>query len=253
MRAHAEAAAHRRARRHTASALAFAVFCFASPAAHAFSKLGFFWLGGTVTLQLQLGLPAAPLSDGSTSWNNAAEAAANDWNLQLGRVRFATVTAAPPAASTDLDHVNNVFFSRDIYGLAFDARTLAVTLADTLRSAAIETDVIVNENIGWDSYRGPLRRNANGTTMQDLRRVLLHEFGHALGLDHPDEARPVQSVSAVMNSTVSNIETLQADDISGLRTLYFPNNAVSITTSPASVTKNLNEIVSFSVTGWLTR
>ena len=229
--------------------LALASVLAAVPTAHAFSKLGYFWLGGTITLQLQLGTPANALIDGARSWNTAAENAAADWNAQLGRVRFATVNTAPPVASTEEDHVNNVFFARDIYGMAFDARTLAVTSPNELQSAATEADVIVNENLIWDSYRGPLQRNASGSNILDLRRVLLHEFGHVLGLDHPDQARPVQTVSAVMNSTISNTDTLQTDDINGVRSLYFPNGAVSITTNPVSATKSLNEVVNFSVTG----
>lgn len=230
--------------------VALALVLGTSPAAHAFAKIGFFWLGGNVTLQLQLGEPAAPLSDGSRSWNAVAAAAAAEWNQQLGRVRFATVNATPPTASTEDDRVNNVFFSREIYGLAFDPRTGAVTIPDGVRVEAREADVIVNANLTWDSYRGPFRRGASlATSIIDLRRVLLHEFGHVLGLAHPDTAAPPQTVAAIMNSSATEIESLQADDIAGLRTLYFPNNAVSITAQPASATRNLNEPVTFSVSG----
>jgi hypothetical protein len=249
MRAHSANQASCHAARCAVLALVLAATFATAPHAHGFAKLGYFWLGGTVTLQTQLGESAVALTDGSRSWNSVAEAAATDWNLQLGRVRFATISAAPPTSSTDEDHVNNVFFARDVYGMAFDARTLAVTVPHTLQSAATETDVIVNQSITWDSYRGPLRTNASGSPVQDLRRVLLHEFGHVLGLDHPDQARPVQTVSAIMNSTVGNLEALQTDDTNGLRTLYFPNGAVAITANPASVTKNLNEPVTFSVVG----
>ncbi len=238
-----------RSARRLALVLALTATLVAASTAHAFSKLGYFWLGGTITLQLQLGESPVALTDGTRSWNTAAESAATDWNAQLGRVRFAVISAAPPTTSTEEDHVNNVFFARDIYGLAFDDRTLAVTSPNELQSAATEADVIVNGNLTWDSYRGPLRRNANGSSILDLRRVLLHEFGHVLGLDHPDQARPAQAVSAIMNSTVGNLETLQTDDINGLRTLYFSNNAVAITSSPASATKNLNEVVTLSVVG----
>ena len=233
-------------------ALTLALALGGMPAAHAFTKIGFFWLGGNVTLQLQLGEPAAPLSDGSRSWNTVAAAAAADWNQNLGRVRFATVNAPPPAASTKDDRVNNVFFSREIYGLAFNPRAAAVTLPDGVRIEAREADVIVNASLTWDSYRGPLRLGttpANSTL--DLRRVLLHEFGHVLGLAHPDTATPPQAVAAVMNSA-STLESLQPDDIEGVRALYFPTGGLIIRASPASATRSLNEPVAFSVTSTAT-
>ena len=78
-----------------------------------------------------------------------------------------------------------------------------------------EQDVVFNSNLAWDSYRGALRGSN-----RDLRRVALHEFGHVLGLDHPDDAVPPQSVVAIMNSTVSSLDTLMSDDITGVKTLY---------------------------------
>jgi hypothetical protein len=46
----------------------------------------------------------------------------------------------------------------------------------------------------------------------------MHEFGHMLGLDHPDDFG--QSVSAIMNRRVSDLDTLQADDIAGVNAIY---------------------------------
>ncbi|MEO5719108.1 MAG: matrixin family metalloprotease, partial [Chthoniobacterales bacterium] len=65
-----------------------------------------------------------------------------------------------------------------------------------------------------------------GISYYDLHRVALHEIGHALGLDHPDEAG--QTVSAIMNSNVSELFILQPDDIAGAVALYgAPPNAPS--------------------------
>ena len=50
--------------------------------------------------------------------------------------------------------------------------------------------------------------------------LAIHEFGHTLGLDHPDQAKPKQFVVAIMNSTVSNLDTLAQDDINGVTSIY---------------------------------
>lgn len=60
-------------------------------------------------------------------------------------------------------------------------------------------------------------------SLASIRRLLLHEFGHAVGLDHPDEAG--QTVAAVMNSTIYH-NHLQPDDIAGIRALYPANGAI---------------------------
>jgi predicted phage tail protein len=52
----------------------------------------------------------------------------------------------------------------------------------------------------------------------DFRRVALHEFGHVLGLNHPDQAG--QTVSSVMRSNTGDIDRLQPDDIAGVQALY---------------------------------
>jgi hypothetical protein len=82
----------------------------------------------------------------------------------------------------------------------------------------IETDTLFNRAWTFDSYRGPLQFPGPGPAIIDIRRVFLHELGHALGLGHPDTGG--QHVAAVMNSIMSNQEVLSTDDVNGAQFLY---------------------------------
>lgn len=206
----------------------------AAGTAHAFLTYGRVWPAGDVVMHLQLGPVQRTLSDGQPSWNSVAEAAMNDWNTQISRSRLVAVFDST-AAKGQPNRTNNVFFAENVYGEAFGSGVLAVTVSYRSSRNTTESDVVFNQSRSWDSYRGALRRDVH-----DFRRVALHEFGHVLGLDHPDEATPPQSVAAVMNSRVSNTEFLTADDITGIQSLYATTAAASsapvILTQPAGST-----------------
>ncbi len=200
-------------------------------------------------MQLQLGKPPGALLDGSTDWNAIAEAALNDWNDQIGRAKFVT-TRDSSTSKAQRNGFNNVFFSPDVFGSAWGSGVLGVTLS--FRSAstgvATEADVLFNSTRTWESYRGALRHSGT-VTILDLRRVATHEFGHVLGLGHPDEDTPPQFVTAIMNSTISSIDGLQADDITGVKTLYeIGTGPPVIVTQPVSRTVTVGGNYTFAVT-----
>jgi hypothetical protein len=167
----------------------------------------------TVLMHLSLP-PGGPFQDGSGSLGESAEDALNIWNQYLVHIKFAVDrNSILPPSNGDADM--SVLASNTVFGDAFGSRVLAVTLISTRGSITLETDVVFNSAIHFDSYRGPLQPGA-----QDFHRIALHEFGHVVGLDHPDEATPKQFVAAIMNSTISDIDSLQPDDIAGAQSIY---------------------------------
>ena len=203
-------------------------------------------------LHMQVGPPAfpsSPLQDGSTSWNQVVQAAQADWNQYLSTILYTSISPATDAIPTTSNYTNHndVFWSSSIYGDSWGTSgdTLGITILwyDNNR-VMIETDILFNNTggINWDSYRGNLQFSPVSKT--DLRRIALHELGHALGLDHPDQAG--QTVAAIMNSVESNTDDLTPDDIAGAKYLY--GSGPAITTQPTNQTVAQNSPVTFSVT-----
>ncbi|HEY3664309.1 MAG TPA: matrixin family metalloprotease [Chthoniobacterales bacterium] len=212
-------------------ALFLALACLGTQPLFGYALEGEAWtLNRTVAMQLSLGA-ARTLDDGSTSYNQVAQDALNIWNPYLAHMRFSTVLFSP-VVPTSGDDENSAFFSANVFGDDFGSGALAVTLLSFRGSVFEESDTVFNTSYTWDSYRGPLLSN-----VIDFRRVAIHEFGHALGLDHPDDAG--QTVDAIMNSRVSDTDTVTADDIAGAESIYTDGPAYQLSPD-APVLKNLS-------------
>src|SRR5215211_506988 len=185
-----------------------------------------------ILMYLQLGSNSGTLIDGSASWNKSAEDGLARWNQLLrSGVQFAFL--ATDISKVNGDDKNSVFWSTNDYGDAWGPDVLAVTHIWTSGSTRTECDVVFNVNKSWNSYRGPLRTAAGGGTLHDFHRVAIHEFGHVLGLDHPDDIG--QNVQAVMNSFESNTDAIQTDDAKGVQAIYgtIPNETISTPVAPS--------------------
>ena len=178
-----------------------------------------FWSSPQAVLNLRLGCPPnESLSEWGPCWDDAAEDAARRWNAAGSQFRFRIQSPSRPAEptcdSTNVDRVNTVVWADTQCGEAFGEATLAVT-HNWFRTTGelLDSDVHFNANKDWTTYSGPERSYAI-----DFHRVAIHEFGHVLGLDHPDEHG--QLVNAIMNSKAGDTDRLQADDIAGIRAIY---------------------------------
>jgi hypothetical protein len=174
--------------------------------------------GASVVMHLQQGSASGRLIDGSTDWNTVTEGALSAWSPFLNRVSFRIVRDST-AGQAIRNNTNNVIWGDDVYGDSFgDAVAVTRWLYRPSDNSIVEADVIFDRGRTWNSYRGNLRAATGGGTLYDLRRVALHEFGHVIGLGHPNEHG--QSVPAIMNSRVSNTDALQSDDTDGARAIY---------------------------------
>jgi hypothetical protein len=174
-------------------------------------------------MQFNLGTTPRALLDGSASWNTAVAPVLDMWNQNLGKLQFSG-SNGPTGFARSGDRLNSIAFAKTYFGNSFGKYTLAITYYLSSNSTLIEADVLFNEAMAFDSYRGPLRfPSGGGIAIADIRRVLLHELGAALGALALAPATPKEvkvETKELTNDTTLTWRANEEPDLAGYRVLW---------------------------------
>jgi Dockerin type I domain len=147
------------------------------------------------------------------------DAAVAEWNQDLtGRFRFVPADAAMPVEfCNEQDGRTSVGGSTQFCdGTAFGSNVLAVALrvnfvSGPMAGELVDTDIVVNQAFAFSRDR--------------FQATLGHEFGHVLGLDHPNQCGLdfnvlMRSASLFDSTNPCFVLTPTGDDVAGARRIY---------------------------------
>lgn len=186
------------------------------------------WTNGFARMKTHLGSPGRQLFNGSFTWDANVQGAAADWTALNSGFQFQVVGgefidpcgrqgAGHACTDTGPEGDNPIFFTNTICGAGFGdiiAQTTNCFTPTSTQSRMVNSPVFFNANESWNAYDGRLRNDG----IIDIRRVILHELGHVMGLVHPDDNG--ERVIAIMNRRVSDLDRLVDDDAAGAFFLY---------------------------------
>lgn len=147
-----------------------------------------------------------PLQD---RWSRAFESAMFDWTDRTYFEFIPVGDASSPCSDPSVSPPGNgVAFGATACGLSWGS-AVAFTKIWSVGGTIIQSGTVFNSNVQWDIYSGAPRQD-----VFDLRRIAVHELGHAAGLSHEDAA------ASIMSSVPGSVEVPQPDDILGINSIY---------------------------------
>jgi hypothetical protein len=187
--------------------------CPASPFVH--------WVNPSVVFECDFFLNANGFSCGGTlaTCANLCRSAASTWNGDLaGHFQLVDASAATPVNLCDPEDgrtsVNAA--SQDCSGAAFGQNVLAVALRVNFVSGPrtgelVDSDISVNTAFAFSQAR--------------FQATLGHEFGHVIGLDHPNQCSRdfnvlMRSASMFSSTDPCFVRDPTSDDVSGALMVY---------------------------------
>jgi len=151
----------------------------------------------------------------------AVQTAAAAWHDQSGANIQLVYGGTTGGSSLTLNNKNEVFFRND--SSSYVAETYWWYDGS---GHLVDADIVMHEAYTYFAGSGC----SNGVYIED---VVVHEFGHALGLDHSEV--PNVTMEPAMSSYCDTSQmSLEADDISGIRSLYPPTTSSSSGQAPAT-------------------
>jgi hypothetical protein len=146
----------------------------------------------------------------ASAWQNIILKAAQQWAQQTN-INFAVVSDNGTAeGGGNYQQGDPAMGDIRISAISFGTTDLASTnMPPPVNNYSIAGDITFNTDMGYSATGKPY----------DLQTVALHEFGHALGLDHS-----AINTAAMFPTYFGFRRTLTSDDIGGIRNIYSGNN-----------------------------